>query len=614
MSEPSSSLKNLFPAATESDWRTRVETVLKGANFEKKLVGRSFDGFAIQPLYARRKNSALVIGATSGSPWRVIARVDHPIADEAAKLALEDLEGGADALCLVPEDARSARGFGLALGSAKAIDQALAGVRIELIKIRLEPSPSSITHALALASLIEYRKLAPQQVDIDFGIDPIGSLLTLGKVAWAWPTMVTKLGETVSQFMTQGFKGPFLTVDLRPTHEAGSSEGQELGMGLSQALLYLRALESQGISLDQAASAISFIVPVDADQFFGIAKLRALRKLWIRVETACGLKSKPLTIHAETSWRMLTKRDPHVNILRTTIATFAAGIGGADSVTVLPFTSALGLPDAAARRLARNTSIVLQEESNLWRVVDPAAGAGSYEALTDELCAKAWAVFQEIESEGGLLQSLGKGALQARIATTAKARARAIATRKEPITGTSEFVHLAEVVPNVLDVEPRTISNQESEKIETEIQALPVIRSSEAFEELRDRTDAVLAATGKRPEICLVTIGTLADHAARLAFTRNAFEAGGFTVEVASHEAAENSKAKLFCLIGSDEIYSRDAVAVAKALHTNNRQLWLAGRPGDLEPQLRDAGTKRFLFAGCDLVEILMEALNVSHP
>ena len=195
----------------------------------------------------------------------------------------------------------------------------------------------------------------------------------------------------------------------RAYHEAGASEAQELAAVLATGVAYLRALEAHGHSLERARDALSFLLVADADEFLTVAKLRALRRLWARVEQACGLEPKPIRLHAETAWRMTTRRDPWVNMLRTTVAAFSAGIGGADAITVLPFTAALGLPDAFARRIARNTQLILLDESNLARVADPAAGAGGFEALTDALCEKAWALFQEIEREGGILESLTGG-------------------------------------------------------------------------------------------------------------------------------------------------------------------------------------------------------------
>jgi methylmalonyl-CoA mutase len=642
MSETPSLPANPFPTASHDDWRARVEAVLKGADFEKKLVSRTHDGLRIPPLAMGRMDGVPVAGAQAGQPWRVMARVDHPVAEEAARLAREDLEGGADALALTFPGGRVARVYGLPCETLADLDAALADVRIELIQLRLDPAPAGRIHALMLAALVERRKLNPAQMSLDFGMDPVSSLTSLGMVPWDWPSMAARLGETVSALLQRGFRGPFLTVDLRPYHEAGASEGQELAAALAQGVLYLRALEAHGVSLADALRALSFIIPVDADQFLGIAKLRAFRTLWAKIAASCGENPQPAVIHAETSWRMLTKRDPHVNILRAAIATFAAGVGGADSVTVLPFTQALGLPDAAARRLARNTSIVLMEEASLWRVADPAAGAGGYENLTDDLAAKAWSLFQEIEREGGLVESLAAGKLQVRIAVTAKARARAIATRKEPLTGTSEFANLTEVPPAVLDVRPSQqgipqakahaqfgmgtsegiaallggASRHDAAPPMTGRIDAPLLvshRLAEPFEALRDQADAVLAATGRRPRVTLVTLGPLADHAARLAFVRNFFEAGGLDVVVLpsllplAGEGAERSEAdesKLACLVGTDAAYAESATVVARDLTASGHVIWLAGKPGAMET----VGVSRFVYAGCDAVETLAEA------
>ncbi len=172
------------------------------------------------------------------------------------------------------------------------------------------------------------------------------------------------------------------------------------------ALAYLRALEAEGAALDVARRMIFFRLSADADQFLTIAKFRALRKLWTRVEDACGLTPEPAFVSAETAWRMMARRDPHVNILRATIAAFAAALGGADAITVLPFTAALGLPDRFARRIARNTQLVLLEESHLAKVADPAAGSGALEDLTDQLCHAAWGLFRDIEAAGGIAAAL----------------------------------------------------------------------------------------------------------------------------------------------------------------------------------------------------------------
>ena len=205
-----------------------------------------------------------------------------------------------------------------------------------------------------------------------------------------------------------GFKGPFAVADGRVIHDAGGSEVQELAFVLAAGVAYLRAMESAGVALEDAQGMIYARLAADADQFLTMAKFRALRLLWARIEQACGLTPKPSFIAADTAWRMLTQRDPYVNMLRATMATFSAGLGGANAITVLPHTLALGLPDPFARRVARNTQLVLLEESNLAKVSDPAAGSGGIETLTQQLCEAAWALFQEIEKAGGVFAALSR--------------------------------------------------------------------------------------------------------------------------------------------------------------------------------------------------------------
>jgi methylmalonyl-CoA mutase len=542
-------------------------------------------------------------------------------------------------LVLSFQGARAARGYGLSCATVAELDAALSGVRLDMIRIRIDPAPMDRLNALMVAALVERRRLNPAQVDIDFGLDPLASLATLGHAPWDWASMGDWLAETVTALTARGFKGPFLTVDLRPFHDAGGGEAQELAAALALGVHYLRALEARGAALEDAFRAVSFIAPVDADQFMGIVKLRALRKLWERVALWSEASPQPAVIHAETSWRMLTRRDPHVNILRNTIAAFAAGVGGSDSVTVLPFTQALGLPEAQARRLARNTSIVLMEEASLWRVADPAAGSGGVEALTDALCAKAWELFQEIEGEGGILVSLVLGKLQARIAAVASARMAAVATRREPLTGVSEFADLGEVAPDVSPVKPRkskplkarakATSGSDTPAViaaflagasrtdaappvtgELKAAPLPGRRMAEPFEALRDRADAALKRKKRRPAVTLATLGELAGHGARLQFMRNLFAAGGIACATVACPVQDESGA-LVCLVGSDAAYAANGARFARALKAKGREIWLAGRPGELEPALRKAGVQRFVFSGCDVVECLERAHEV---
>jgi methylmalonyl-CoA mutase len=403
--------------------------------------------------------------------------------------------------------------------------------------------------------------------------------------------------------------------DGRAIHDVGGSEAQELGFTLAIAIGYLRMLEDGGVDLDTARSAITFRLAADADQFLTMAKFRALRLLWARIEQACGLTPKPIFVAAETAWRMLTQRDPYVNMLRATMATFSAGLAGANAITVLPHTLALGLPDPFARRVARNTQLVLLEESNLAKVSDPAAGSGGIETLTQQLCEAAWSLFQETEKSGGLFAALEQNLIQRKVAATRAARETDIARRKTVLTGASEFPNLGEAHVAVLDIKPVTLTPYGEAKFKFD--PLPPMRLAAPFELLRDRSDEMLKSRGARPKVFLANLGTAADFTARATFAKSFFETGGieaidtegFTDPAALASACKSSGAGLVCLCSSDKVYAEQAVAAAKALRAAGpAHIYLAGRPGEQEAALREAGVGDFIFAGGDALAMLRQA------
>src|SRR5947207_7274279 len=306
--------------------------------------------------------------------------------------------------------------------------------------------------AIHVAEYVKRRGLAPAACDIRFGLDPIGACAVWGSSLYAWPEIVAAVTGAIKGLAGIGFKGPFAVADGRVIHDAGGSEVQELAFVLAAGVAYMRALESAGVAPEDAQSMLYARLSADADQFLTMAKFRALRLLLARVEQACGLAPKPWFIAADTAWRMLTQRDPYVNMLRATMATFSAGLGGADSITVLPHTAALGLPDAFARRIARNTQLILLEESNLAKVADPAAGSGGLEDLTQQLCGIAWSLFQEIEAAGGAWTALERGVIQAKVAAVRAQHQQAVARRKDALTVTTDYPDLDEAPPAVLDV------------------------------------------------------------------------------------------------------------------------------------------------------------------
>ncbi len=395
---------------------------------------------------------------------------------------------------------------------------------------------------------------------------------------------------------------------------------QELAFVLAAGVGYLRAIESAGVALEEAQGMIYARLSADADQFLTMAKFRALRLLWARIEQASGLTPRPLLISADTAWRMLTQRDPYVNMLRATIATFSAGLGGADSINVLPHTLALGLPDPFARRAARNTQLVLLEESNLAKVSDPAAGSGGIESLTRELCEAAWSLFQEIERAGGVFAALEQNLIQRKVAATRAVREANIARRKEVLTGASEFPNLHEAQVAVLDAKPVALAPYGEAKIRFD--ALPPMRLASPFEALRNKSDDVRKRTGARPKVFLANLGTPADFTARAAFAKSFFETGGieaidtmgFNDPAALAAAFKTSGADLACLCSSDKVYVALAAGAAKALQAaGTRHIYLAGRPGEQEAAFRGAGVNDFIFAGGDALAMLQAAYRLTE-
>ena len=430
-----------FPdAAGEATWRAAVAKVLKGDDFDARLVTRTLDGIPVQPLYPAADAPA---PAGSRPACRIFARLDAE-----GVPPLDDIENGADGLVLVFAGAGTARGFGL---DPAGLDAALAGVELDLLPLRLEPAPFGGLEAVrALLEVTEGRRIPASALDLDAGVDPIGFTALCGEAPQPWPALSRTLVEIVGVLRDRGLPGRLLRPDGRPHHEAGASEAQELAAVLATGVAYLRALDAGGTSPEAARDALSFQIAADADLFLTVAKLRALRRLWARVEEDCGLVPRPIRLHAETSYRMMARRDPPTNLLRGALACAGAMLGDADGVTVLPHTAALGLADPFARRLARNTALVLRDEAGLDRVADPGAGAGAVEALTEALCAEAWALFGDIESVGGLPSALADGSWGTRLAVARARRGAELKAGTRSILGTTAFPLAEEPTPAVV--------------------------------------------------------------------------------------------------------------------------------------------------------------------
>ncbi|MFJ3204439.1 methylmalonyl-CoA mutase family protein [Streptomyces sp. NPDC086989] len=611
------SLAAEFPDATHEQWQRLVEGVLRksgkdvsGEAAEDALSTKLQDGLTTRPLYTAPetpddigfpgfapfvRGGSAAGGAAAG--WDVRQRHLGSDPVRVNEAVLTDLENGVTSLWL-------------SLGGpgglpVDALPRALDGVYLDLAPVSLDAGAAYADAARALLRLYAERGVAPEAARASLGADPLGHEARTGEVL--------DLADAVGLAREAAAHWPgvrALSVDALPYHEAGGSAAEELGLSLATGVAYLRALTEAngdgdgGLGVEAALGQLEFRYAATADQFLTIAKFRAARRLWARIAQACGAPDAGAQRqHAVTSPVMMTRRDPWVNMLRTTVASMAAGVGGADSVTVLPFDHELGLPDAFARRIARNTSTILLEESHLARVIDPAGGSYYVERLTDELAHAAWEFFQTVEKAGGLAAALRSGLVAERLAATWAERSKQLARRREPITGVSEFPLLSE---RPVEREPAPAGPSGG---------LPRVRRDEAYEALRARSDAHLAATGSRPRIFLAALGPAAAHTARATFTANLFQAGGVEpvhdpVSVNAATAAEAYAASgadgMAVLCSSDALYEEQAEAVAAALRAAGATtVFLAGKPGT------SAGAvDEYVFAGCDAVAVLSSVLD----
>jgi len=599
-----------FEPATRAAWEKLVAKVLKGADFEKRLVARSADGVRIDPLYTRdMAPAAVAVGtraASAGLGWTIVQR--HVAADPGAANAaiLEDLAGGANGIELQIEAPGQ---FGVRIAGADAIARTLASVHVDAAPVILKAGISGVASARHFLDALPVLK-ATGKAQGSLGLDPIGTLARHGALAAPLADAIVEAARLAASMRASEPHLSAFVADGTPYHEAGASEGQELAAMASTLVAYLRALEAAGVKPADGLPLVRLALAADADQFLTTAKLRAARRVLARIAEACGAEQAVAKVQlaAITSERMMTRRDPWVNMLRTTAACAAAAFGGADAITVLPFTWALGQPDAFARRIARNVQVVLQEESSLGKVADPAAGAWAIEKLTDDLAAKAWAIFQELEAEGGMARALESGHIQDQIAATAQARSKQIATGRAELTGSSAFPMLGS---DGVTVAPHPLAPALPAK--PAIRPLTTHRLAEPFETLRDAADAFEKRTGNKPRVFLASLGTIADHSARTTWIRNFLAAGG--IEAIANDGYTSSKdagaafgasgAKVACICSSDAVYAELAEATAGVLkQAGAAQVYLAGRAKDEGP-LKAAGVDGFIFAGTDALAIL---------
>ncbi len=441
-----------WPSADMAPWVEIATAALKGAAVGDRLVSRSLDGIATPALVTRTGAAAAIAAAgpvgaqpfTRGvhrdplAGWVVAQRIDVPGVAAAQAQMLEDLRGGASGLVIALDD----------IGAApKDLSRLFEDVHIDLVPITFEARGlDRAAFAEAFLDLAGERRIDADALTFHPGFDPF-SEIARGTAQGRPEALVADAVAATTALAGRGLKGPTLFADGRPWHDAGASEARELGIALASAVALLRASTDAGVDPEVAADRIAFKLAVDVDQFRSIAKIRAARLLWSSVLDASGLAPRAADVRVELGRRGLTRRDPWVNILRATIAGFAGAVAGANEIVLLPYTDRLGVPDAEARRLSRNTQLILRDECALHRLADPGGGSGTIETLTMGLAEAAWAVMAEIEALGGMGPALAAGRPQALSAEGAAERAKKIARRTIRLTGVSEFPNLDEVLP-----------------------------------------------------------------------------------------------------------------------------------------------------------------------
>jgi len=669
-----------FPAATAADWRAKVEAELAGRDFDRSLVSELAGVGRVEPLYTAEDTAEWTAGPRPGvhpflrgsaaerNRWALCPIYDRWSPEEVQREIVADLRGGADGI-LLRFDRAVRRGTvrasdvgrdGIALYRIDDFRSALDDVHIEMIQIRLEAGGRTSEAASLLLAIAKERGLEREELALYFGFDLVGTLAEVGSLPRPLASYDDEMAALCRYVETHLPRSRSLAVSSRAFHNAGADPALELACVLGSLAETLRRLGAAGVSPERVARQTELSVSIGNDLFVEVAKLRALRLLWSRMLEACGSNPVPPTIHAQSSERSLSVRDPWVNMLRVTSHAVAAAVGGVQAVSTAGFDRSVGDCSELARRVARNTQLILGEESGLSTVVDPAGGSYFVESLTRQMAESAWSLFQEIEAGGGILKLLLSGELARRIEESWSGHERRLATRELAVTGVSAFPNLgerrleappslppeeAEAIATALDDEPSgVLQNWSVSSFDALIEqvaeghsifAMGESGSGEETPTLPRRTDAgpfeALRLRGERlsaPSIFLANIGKLAEHKPRTGFTKEALAVAGLEVESGpgtegdwrEADGVEKTAATLsdqfsassapgVCLCGTDEQVDAVGPALVRELVSRKAKvIWVAGRPPSID-ELGGLGVHHFLAAGEDLLSALSELL-----
>ncbi|MDR2929637.1 MAG: methylmalonyl-CoA mutase family protein [Propionibacteriaceae bacterium] len=608
-----------FPTPTREQWEREVLKALNrkrppGSELTieqamKRLTTRTVDGIEIDPLYLKPADQ--VVGYPAQTPF---TRGSELPGESAWIVAQLHEDGDVARTTKAIGDDLSAGGTGVWL---RVDSDAVAAKDVAAVLDRVDPDAA----AVYVSSVDEQSKAAQALLDWltskdatdpvgGLGLDPIGAAAVIGVTDASEITgwMTDHLAEWVAKAEVYP-RLRALSVDATVYDNAGAGDVDQLAFAIATGIEYVRVLVDAGVSPTAAFDQILFRVSATADEFLTIARLRALRRLWARVGEVLEVDEdhRGAIQHAVTSGRVLTKDDPWVNLLRATIGTFSAGVGGAEVMTVLPHDTAYGLPTTFSRRIARNIQLLTAEESHVGAVKDPAGGAWVFEALTEQIATKAWERVQQIEAGGGMSQALTGSLVAQWIDQTATERAKRLATRKLPLTGVSMFPKQNEEPLTDFIARPAGVKRA----------GLTIHRDSEVFEGLRDRSRAWEASTGRKPTVLLACLGSRRDFGPREQFTTNLLLVGGVDFPEIEGPApdqivAEAAKqgAGMVILASSGKVYAAQAIDAAQAAKDAGLTVWIAGRKQEIGDERADALIDGEIFDGMDVVAFLTDTLN----
>jgi len=626
-----------FEPHSHNDWRTSVDQLLRGADFDKTLVSKTLDGIEIQPLYQQLADAPFY--GRGSQPWSIQQTYCNGSLEDANQKILSDLSDGLTSIELTLPSVNSTNEYSNSLPcyTVSDLEHLLTGVHPQMIELSLTPgSDNRLTGALLLAYFYQ-QNIAPKEVRCALNIDPLGTQATNGQCS---KQAISELAQFAFHCDNHFPNASSVCVDSSVYHNAGCSEAQELAYLLATTVEYLRALQS--LDAELAFKQIRYRIALDSDYFLNVARLRAARELIRQIQHNCDTADSTIVIDAVSGTRSLSTLDPSVNILRTTTQATSAMTGGANGFNCAPFDQLTGSTQKA-QRLARNTQHILIEESGLLNIDDPARGSGYVESLTQDLCQSAWQLFQNIEASGGMHKCLEQGLIAEQIELCCQDRMDALSTGKTAMIGVTEYPNQSEPQEQTQNTETDNRSNTSSDdSTDTQSVSIPALvgalsdgkstldfktcgnnsvtskplgqfRDSTVYEQLRYRSQAYKLTHGTPPTVTLLTMGEERDYAARSVFCKNFFAVAGIDTKTIDAKTAESNgdlKANnLTVLCSSDKQYLQEASAICAK--TKSENLWIAGNNKEVLTALEGLNVRESIHLRCDKLTLLDKALNI---